>query len=287
MRRIAIFAHHDPQNTIARYVIYYLKELQKVVDYIIFVSDSDLNNIELDKISTCINHAIVGRHGEYDFGSYKKGYIYAEKEGILNDYQELILLNDSCYAPLNPLAEMLSTMNNKNIDFWGITADRIEHYSQQLAIQSYFLVFKQNVFLSQTFKNFIESIKKESNKSDIVAKYEQGLTINLEQSGYKWDVYSQYSKAHWESCIIDFKTLIFDEKCPILKRSLVLNRIAHIYNRDELLKLIQEKTAYNVTLIREDIEYNPISLSLNYIFQLMYKTIGRVFIRIFQNYIKE
>ena len=38
MHRAVVFAHYDKYNSIQEYVLYYLKELRKVADTIIFVS---------------------------------------------------------------------------------------------------------------------------------------------------------------------------------------------------------------------------------------------------------
>ena len=106
--RVAIFAHFDKNNRIQDYVIYYLRELNKVIDKIIFVSDSNISVEELDKIQPYVKHAIVGRHGEYDFGSYKRGFIYAKTNNFLKNCYELIFCNDSCYGPLYPFEDVFN-----------------------------------------------------------------------------------------------------------------------------------------------------------------------------------
>lgn len=73
MNRYAIFAHYDSDNKIEDYVFYYLKELKTVCDYIIFVSDSNLPQNQTVKLDELVDEKIIGRHGEYDFGSYKRG----------------------------------------------------------------------------------------------------------------------------------------------------------------------------------------------------------------------
>ena len=95
MKRIAIFAHYDKDNLIEDYVLYYLSELKKNVDDIIFVSDSNIKQQELDKIKSLVRHYIVGKHGEYDFGSYKRGFKWSNKNLNLANYDELIFCNDS------------------------------------------------------------------------------------------------------------------------------------------------------------------------------------------------
>lgn len=73
-KRTAIFAHFDKHNLIDDYVIIYLEKLKEVVDDIIFVSDCNLETKEIKKIEHLILNNICQKHGEYDFGSYKRGF---------------------------------------------------------------------------------------------------------------------------------------------------------------------------------------------------------------------
>lgn len=83
MKRTAVFAHYDKNNLIQDYVVYYLSELKKYAEKIIFVSDSDVLPEELKKIEGIVEQSIIGRHGEYDFGSYKRGFLYAKENNLL------------------------------------------------------------------------------------------------------------------------------------------------------------------------------------------------------------
>ncbi|CRF35697.1 hypothetical protein BRSU_2811 [Brachyspira suanatina] len=175
MKRLAIFAGYDKDNIIDDYVVYYIKELKKIAD-IIYVSDCNILENELAKISEyCIN-IINGRHGEYDFGSYKRGYIYAKENNILQNYDYLILCNDSCYGPFFNFQKIVENIESKNSDIWGIfkylkDIDFEEH------LQSYFLAMTKNIFLSNWYSSFLLSVKKEENKKDIIKKYEIGMSI--------------------------------------------------------------------------------------------------------------
>lgn len=173
MKRLAIFAGYDKDNIIDDYVVYYIKELKKIAD-IIYVADCDMLENELTKISEYCIYLINGRHGEYDFGSYKRGYLYAKENNILQNYDYLILCNDSCYGPFFNFQEIVQNMENKNTDVWGMfncfkDKENDEH------LQSYFLSLKSKVYLSEYFYNFISNIKKENDKWEVVKKYEIGL----------------------------------------------------------------------------------------------------------------
>lgn len=79
MKRTAVFAHYDKNNLIQDYVVYYLSELKKCAEKIIFVSDSDVLPEELKKIEGIVEQSIIGRlvnmilaHTRGDFCMQKK-----------------------------------------------------------------------------------------------------------------------------------------------------------------------------------------------------------------------
>jgi lipopolysaccharide biosynthesis protein len=220
MKRLAIFAGYDKDSIIDDYVIYYLKELRKVAD-IVFVYDTEFSKKELDKVKDLTIHQMCEKHGEYDFGSYKRGYLWAKEQGVLEKYDELILCNDSAFGPFRPFKPIFKEMEAKeNCDFWGMFLHgsfKSKSYSVNAHIQSYFMVFKENVFNSNVFDLFMQKIKKLENKDDLIAKYEVGLSQSLLKKGFKMHgVYeSDYNDTHSEDAINLTK-----KGFPFLKRSL-------------------------------------------------------------------
>ena len=184
-KRLAVFASFNAQGKIEKDVIYYLKELKKVTDNIIFVTDNPVLQEELVKIEDLVCFALCERHGEYDFGSYKRGILYAQEKGLLDKCEELIVCNDSCYGPVYPLSEMFKEMKHKKCDFWGTVAtnDVIFH------IFSFFYVFKKNVFQSSVFQKFIKDIEHQDSWWDVVNKYEHRFTNILIKAGFIPDTY--------------------------------------------------------------------------------------------------
>ena len=92
-KRIAIFAHFDKEQLIDEYVVNYLLGLAQVSGKIIFVSDGDLADSEREKISIICSDVIAVKHGEYDFGSYKRGFSLLKDKYLneLNATEEIIL----------------------------------------------------------------------------------------------------------------------------------------------------------------------------------------------------
>lgn len=272
MNRVAVFAHYDKNKRIEDYVTFYLKELKKVVSSIVFVSDSEIPPEEQNKIKDIVDYSVCTPHGEYDFGSYKRGFFLAKEKGLLENCDELIFCNDSCYAPLYPFERMFSDMSSRNVDFWGITMNRyiFPH------VQSYFVVFKPQVFNNLKFEEFIAGIKKEQDKRDVILNYEIGLSKHLQELGFSFEVYSKISKIKENVHVFHYKKSILADKIPTLKRNIILNKeIKHVipFRIKELIK----HTNYDYDLIRKDCVLNevyvPLYKKLNYQFKRIRKSI--------------
>ncbi len=184
---LAVFAGYSKCGQIEEYVIYYLKRLVEVAD-IIVVFDNELDVSERKKIEALSLHVIGVRHGEYDFGSYKLGFRWARTNSLLKTYKKLIMCNDSCFGPFYPLQPLIDRYQaDPSVDFFG--AYKITRTSGMIKphLQGYFLCFKQHVFMSDKFGEFIDSVQKESQKEHVVHKYEVGLSDCLHAQGFRSD----------------------------------------------------------------------------------------------------
>jgi len=223
MKRIAIFSHYDKHDIIDDYVVYFLTQLKKVCDEIIFVTDTNISVKDCVKIDGLVKNKIIGRHGEYDFGSYKRGFLSIQDP---EEFDEIIFCNDSCYGPLYPITEMFYEMVNRSCDFWGATQnyfgykrEEISRYKlvkNQAHIQSYFFVLRKKVFTSTQFVDFIKSVKKETDKRDVIINYEIALTKLLSRN-FSYDSYIPLSKSNPDVTLFSWKSLILKQRFPFLK----------------------------------------------------------------------
>jgi len=214
MKRTIIFAHYDKDNIIDDYVVDYLKALRPLASELIFVSDSDLLASEVSKLD--IDKAIVGKHGEYDFGSYKRGF------EIMNDADQLIFCNDSCYlvGNLEPLLE-------SNNDFFAAITNTNDYAPH---LQSYFVVFNRKVIESSVFKNFMSSITKLDNKKDIIEKYEVGMTQTLSKAGFSFSSFVPEIFKNNPTMTEDYFAKLRPAGFPFLKTDLLKNNPAQTMN---------------------------------------------------------
>lgn len=190
MKRIVFFAHYDKHNIIDDYVVEYIKDLTTIANKIIFVSSCNINSEEKHKIDKYCSSILIKSNEGYDFGSWKFGMEYIGFDNMLS-FDEVIIANDSCFAPIFPFSEMFNKMSTNQCDAWGVTYGI--GYANYL--QSYFLVFRKKVIESSLFVNFFKKITTQKNKYDYITKYEVGLSSMLIKNNFVLDWYCKVDKS--------------------------------------------------------------------------------------------
>ena len=213
---IAIFAHYDKHDIVDDYVLYYLENLKLIANKIIFVSDNNLPEIEQNKLKNLCHIIIAQKHGEYDFGSYKRGLEEAYK--LSDEFDSIIIANDSCYGPLKPLDNIFKSMEYSDCDFWGLTVNQ-EQYLPHL--QSYFLVFNNKIINSDVFKSFFRNVKHEDNKQNIIENYEIALTSEFVNQGFKMDSFIKKIFEDNPTIHVESSDFLIKNNFPFFKVSLV------------------------------------------------------------------
>lgn len=219
LRRICIFAGYDSCGIVDEYVVDYVRELSKYADVYCFF-DGNVLDSELSKLAGLVKGVWSENHKEYDFGSYSRA-IEKIGWGEIENYDELMLVNDSCYL-LGGLDQVFMKMDSVPTDWWGMQATKgiastskkqanlfrrpikIENvrnhllgqfekeYFYDFLVGSYFLVFRRSVFSDARFRKMLSSVSRQRRKIDVIRKYEIGLTRNLIAWGYKFDTFMEY-----------------------------------------------------------------------------------------------
>jgi len=171
-----LFAAFDSKNihdgVIDDSLLMYVRELSGLGD-VVFFQDNDVADSELEKIAPLVLFAGAARHGEYDFGSYKRGYLWARDRRLLENYDWLYLVNDSVYAPLHPLRPLVEALESKNADVTGMVYNARK---KKPHVQTWFFGTSRKVFLSDYFDGFITSVVRHEEKGAVCRLYEDGFT---------------------------------------------------------------------------------------------------------------
>lgn len=182
--RLFLFAAYDKANVIDDTLLHYLNSLSNLGDIILTI-DSDIDAHELSKLESVKNiiHVKSGRHHEYDFGSYKRGFQYAQQNNILKNYDWVYFVNDSVYGPLWDIQHILTDLESRDADLIGM----IDFTNKELPnhVQSWFVGMSQNVVKTDFFTDFINNITRKPDKTSIIFSYEVGLSQIILHHGYK------------------------------------------------------------------------------------------------------
>lgn len=181
-KRLFLVAAYDAFGQIDASLIYYVRELSKLGD-VILCMDSDCDEESVKKLSPNVVHAMAARHGEYDFGSYKRAYMYARAARMLPAYDIVYMLNDSVYGPLMDLRPTIEKMESQNWDAFGIVCNPHREHAH---IQSWFIGCRTSVFTTHWFDRFMCGITKLPSKGQITRQYEQGFTKLVADHGLSW-----------------------------------------------------------------------------------------------------
>ncbi|MDW2959016.1 MAG: rhamnan synthesis F family protein [Alphaproteobacteria bacterium] len=182
IKRLFLFAGYDKAGKIDNALLNYTKKLSQFGD-IILVMDSDCTKTELSKLKNITLYATGARHGEYDFGSYKRAYIWATQNLDLTEYDYVYMVNDSVYGPLYPLDSYFTRMESLPCDAFGLVANPHRHHPH---IQSWFIGMTPTVFLSRWYDQFMHQITKLPHKGEITRQYEQGFSKQITENNLSW-----------------------------------------------------------------------------------------------------
>ncbi|MCI8454953.1 MAG: hypothetical protein HFE84_10125 [Lachnospiraceae bacterium] len=209
----------------------------------------------------------------FDCGAFKDTLErYITWEGV-QEYDELILVNDSCYGPLFPLDEMFHKMDKEkaSLDFWTITEQqpfKKGPYCEEKIpyhIQPYFAVIRKKLLHSPDFSDFWKGLTVPENYWEAVENYELKFAAFFAARGYTCGAYvdsARFCKSdtEWFAYVMfDIFRLISECRCPFVKRKAFKYIQETIYKLNagetvrKTLDYIQTHTAYPAELIWEDL----------------------------------
>ncbi len=190
-KRLFLFAGYNANNIIDASLVYYVSCLAQVGD-VVLCMDSDIPKSELKKIEPFTLKAMAERHREYDFGSYKRAYLWAKENLDLNKYDFVYMLNDSVYGPLFNIKPYLDKMESFGTDAFGLIENPKKEHPH---IQSWFIGMCKTVFLSDWFDKFITGVTHQNGKGMITRIYEHGFSKLVIEHGETWKcIYSIYGR---------------------------------------------------------------------------------------------
>ncbi|MFB9983419.1 rhamnan synthesis F family protein [Mesorhizobium kowhaii] len=259
LRRVAVFSLYNERGIADDYVIFLLTKLRELVERIVVVSNGNLSKHSEVAVEKVCDQLLIRENEGFDVGGYKAGM---EAIGFdeLSKYDELILLNDTCYGPLFPFSEMFSEMEGRNCDFWGSSAHREMTPNPFTGtgylpwhLQTFLVAIRKDMLKSRAFKRYWENLPEIKTYVDAVLLHESQFTKHFTDLGYSAEAYvdpNDYG-SHYPAFIDVDETII--NRFPLLKRRLFFNDPIFLeHNAVDLpraLRILKETSDYDLNLI--------------------------------------
>ncbi len=210
-KRLFLFAGFDKDGIVDDALIYYVSKLSEYGDVIVCM-DNDLQKSETNKLKPYTISALACRHGEYDFGSYKRAYQYAHDKNLLQNYDYVYLVNDSVFGPMVNINNTLTELEKLSTDAAGLVISK--HQTHEF-MESWFVRLNKKISMSKWFNEFISSVHQELSKAKITIHYEHGLSNLIKNNGCSWGgLYSVYGRKTYNK-----PKSLFIHGCPFIKKT--------------------------------------------------------------------
>lgn len=271
-KRMGLFVFFDRDNIVDDYVLYMLDEISKELDGMVIISNSNLSKKEKQKFDKYCFKYLQRENKGLDAGALCE---YFRNNDDYKDYDEIVYFNDTFFAPLYPFKEVFDEMDKRDCDFWGLATGEKEQNSYNSIkelyypkhIQTFFMVFRSDVFNSDAFHKYWEKYDYDNMNTfiDVVSKHELIFTKYLVDNGFKYDYYiksklvSEDYHKNFNHFAFSAANQIIDEKAIFIKRknfSFPSEFMLYMKADSDLKKsyeYIQNHTNYDTRLIWKNI----------------------------------
>lgn len=267
MKRLCIYLTYDSQKIVDGYIGYMLRELKCCVQYLVVVCNQTDVIKGKDMLETYADDIFYRENVGYDAGGFKDALCHMIGWDRTLQYDELLLVNDSMFGPFRPMSEMFEEMNQRNVDFWGMTIhgeseSRTEGHIPE-HIQSYFLAIGSDMLHDPLFRAYWEEMPYYTSFDETVKQHEVRFTKHFAELGYRYDSLadtrtndsSNIANNYIQYAMIPYE-LISKRNFSFLKKKQLALDTLHCQTQENLrqaLDYIDKKTDYDVDLIWENI----------------------------------
>jgi rhamnosyltransferase len=252
IRRMCIFSFYDPDGIVDDYVVFFLQKLGEFSETIIFYSKGPLARDSEIKLHGVVDDVVLRPNAGFDVTAYREGLerIDYNREGL---YDEVLMINHTCYGPVFPFSELFGEMERRDCDFWSISA-QAEMTPNPLTgvgtlpyhLNSNFIAVRAGMLGSRSFRQYWRD-------EEAVMSHETRFTEYFTKLGYEASVYLNRRPygSHYPLMLNLDETLI--DRSPLIERRALFHdpRFLDHYAADlpRALSILAKTSDYNPELI--------------------------------------
>jgi lipopolysaccharide biosynthesis protein len=203
--RIAIYLLYQPDG-ICESTVDTCKYLMSSGFTVLIVSNCKVSEQDTFRLNPWIYGVMERPNFGYDFGGYRDGILWLEREGW--QLESLILINDSIWFPAcnDESSHWLNSLLTQPADFYGaveLAGRRSEHKPSKAKppfFGSFFLLFGQKALCHPNFKAFWTQYKMTSNKPATIRRGERTISAVMHAAGLR--TFAAYSREMFDKWIL-------------------------------------------------------------------------------------
>ncbi|MFD1715586.1 rhamnan synthesis F family protein [Amnibacterium flavum] len=222
-RRLLVYVVYDPRGDVEDYIPFALEALRGYCGHVLVVVNGELTDVGRAKLEPVSDRILVRENRGYDVTAYKDAIFYLGDE--LEEWDELILANDTWYGPIRDFEPLFERMNRRPLHFWGMTDHaRVEPnpFTQvgYLAyhLQSYWVAVRAPMLRSEEWAAYWRDLPELVTYADAVVKHEAVFTEHFVDRGFIGEVAYPTLTDRIENHAVLYAEQLLEAGCPTLKR---------------------------------------------------------------------
>lgn len=265
-KRLLIYTIFESEKHLQEYKVLFLEGLLPFADRVEIVVNGTLPENDLKRLAKYGNVQQRENKG-YDAGAFQFGILSLSYQE-LQQFDQLLLVNDTNIGPLSDLAEVFKRMDSKKLDFWGMSFGEVQPDFTGMNpygfipehLQSYFLVIEHSLLKDKLFYHYWQNLPDTSSRNAAIGRHETVFTRYFSNRGY---VYDAVVKEGTDSPIYIHPLRAIRDGMPLVKYSALANFDDHQFlwqelerrsEIPELLKYIEEETDFPVHILEDIIQ---------------------------------
>lgn len=283
VRRLGIFVFYDMSGIVDLYVLELLKSLLPELNKLVIVVNGKITDNCKQVLEKYSNNIFIRENKGFDAGAYKEFFLNFMPSEDLEEWDEVLLFNDTFYGPLVPWNVVFKRMEKEeDLDFWGLSRYDGDSFSNKRStypshIQSYFLVCRKRLLSNPCFLKFWNGFDYTINRREATEQFEIRFSVYFTEKGFIGKAYTDVCDKNIEmepGCIsyIDYPyELLSKLKFPVIKKQAIT--VDNFKKARKALDYIEKNTNYDMNLIYKHLTrlaqenrivalFNPIHLEM-------------------------
>ncbi len=222
-RRLIIFSVFDKDGQIDGFVVHSLTTLRVHASRILVVVNGVLAPAGRHALEAVADEVLVRENRGFDIGAQRAALHHLGDS--IQDFDEIVLTNDTWYGPVRPWAPVLERMDGTICDFWGLTDHRATRPNPVTGrgvapyhLQSYWIAVRRAMFESEVWRRYWDRLGPLDTYIDAVTRHELRFTAHFAAAGNVAAVAFPFEEFDSENPSLFEAEALVEAGCPVLKR---------------------------------------------------------------------